>query len=102
MKKRHASSLIASLAALLPAQAMAAGTGMPWESPLDQLLNSITGPWLKFGTVAAIVMVGLFLAFSETGGVFRRAMFVVFGLSLACAATSWGLTFFGFAGGLLV
>jgi len=87
---------------MFPIPVLAAGTGMPWESPLNQLLNSITGPWLKFGTVAAIVMVGLFLAFSETGGIFRRAMFVVLGLSLACAATSWGLTFFGFAGGLLV
>jgi type IV secretion system protein VirB2 len=101
MKKRCKATII-QLSALFPAQAMAAGTGMPWEQPMDQILTSITGPWLRFGTVAAIVMVGLFLAFSETGGVFRRALFVVLGLSLACAATSWGLTFFGFSGGLLI
>ena len=100
--KKQPQSLIIPLIALLPARAFAAGTGMPWEQPMDQILTSITGPWLRFGTVAAIVMVGLFLAFSETGGVFRRALFVVLGLSLACAATSWGLTFFGFSGGLLI
>lgn len=99
MKKRH---LVIGLSALIPARAFGAGTGMPWEQPMDQILTSITGPWLRFGTVAAIVMVGLFLAFSETGGVFRRALFVVLGLSLACAATSWGLSFFGFSGGLLI
>jgi len=101
MKNRHKSFFI-QLSALFPATALAAGTGMPWEQPMDQILTSITGPWLRFGTVAAIVMVGLFLAFSETGGVFRRALFVVLGLSLACAATSWGLSFFGFSGGLLI
>jgi len=99
MKKRH---LVIGLSALIPVRAFGAGTGMPWEQPMDQILTSITGPWLRFGTVAAIVMVGLFLAFSETGGVFRRALFVVLGLSLACAATSWGLSFFGFSGGLLI
>lgn len=100
--KKQPKSLIVPLSALFPARAFAAGTGMPWEQPMDQILTSITGPWLRFGTVAAIVMVGLFLAFSETGGVFRRALFVVLGLSLACAATSWGLTFFGFSGGFLI
>jgi type IV secretion system protein VirB2 len=78
----------------------AAGSGMPWEGPLDQILTSLTGPWLKFGSVAAIIAVGLMLAFGETGGIMKRALQMVLGLSIACAATGWGLSFFGFSGSM--
>ena len=85
----------------LPKLALAAGTGMPWEGPMDQILNSVTGPWLRFGSVIAIIVTGLTLAFGETAGIARKAIMVVLGLSVACAATGWGLSFFGFAGGLV-
>ena len=85
---------------LIPSMLLAAGSGMPWEGPLDQILNSLTGPWLKFGSVAAIMAVGFMLAFGETGGILKRALQAVLGLSVACAATGWGLSFFGFSGGL--
>jgi len=85
----------------LPMYAFAQKTGgMPWEGPMNQILNSITGPWLKFGCVAAIIMTGVSLAFGEVGGILRRAMMVVLGLSVACASTSWALEFLGFAGGI--
>ena len=84
----------------IPNTAFAAGTGMPWEGPMDQILNSVTGPWLRFGAVIAIIITGLALAFGETGGIARKAIMVVLGLSVACAATGWGLSFFGFSGGL--
>lgn len=86
---------------LLPKFALAAGTGMPWEGPMDQILNSVTGPWLRFGSVIAIIVTGLTLAFGETAGIARKAIMVVLGLSVACAATGWGLSFFGFSGGLV-
>jgi len=79
-----------------------AGTGMPWENPMDQILNSITGPWLRFGAVASIVLCGLSLAFGESGGFFKKLIGIVFGLSIACASTSWGLSFIGFSGGALI
>lgn len=83
-----------------PSMLFAAGSGMPWEGPLEQILNSLTGPWLRFGSVAAIISIGLMLAFGETGGILKRALQAVLGLSVACAATGWGLSFFGFNGGL--
>jgi type IV secretion system protein VirB2 len=83
-----------------PSMLLAAGSGMPWEGPLDQILNSLTGPWLRFGSVAAIMAVGFMLAFGETGGILKRSLQAVLGLSVACAATGWGLSFFGFSGGL--
>jgi type IV secretory pathway VirB2 component (pilin) len=87
---------------LFPGIALAAGTGMPWEGPLSQIMNSISGPWLRFGSVVAIIGTGLTLAFGETGGILKKGIMVVLGLSVACAATSWGLSFFGFSGGLCV
>ena len=86
----------------VPAIALAAGSGMPWEGPLSQIMNSVSGPWLRFGSVVAIIGTGLTLAFGETGGILKKGIMVVLGLSVACAATSWGLSFFGFSGGLCV
>lgn len=89
-----------ALAAALPAQA--AGTGMPWEGPLDQILNSIEGPVARIVAVIIITMTGLTLAFGETSGGFRKLIQIVFGLSIAFAATSFFLTFFSFGGGALI
>ena len=85
---------------LLPQTAFAAGTDMPWEGPLEQIVDSITGPVAQALGVLAIVSLGFGFAFSEGGSVLRRVLGVVLGLSLAFAAATFGLSFFGFAGGL--
>jgi type IV secretory pathway VirB2 component (pilin) len=82
--------------------AFAAGTNMPWEQPLQQILDSIQGPVAKIIAVIVIIMTGLTLAFGETSGGFRRLIQIVFGLSIAFAASSFFLTFFSFGGGALV
>jgi hypothetical protein len=41
-------------------------------------------------------------AFGETSGGFRKLIQIVFGLSIAFAATSFFLTFFSFGGGALI
>jgi len=84
---------------VLPEYSMATCNNLPWEPIMDQILNSLTGPWLKFGCVASIVITGVSLAFGETGGILKRAMMIVLGLSVACASTSWALDFLGFGGG---
>ncbi len=87
---------------LLVGDARAAGSGMPWEAPLQKILDSIQGPVAKIMAVIAIIVTGLSLAFGDASGGFRRLVQVVFGLSIAFAATSFFLTFFAFAGGALV
>lgn len=82
--------------------AFAAGSGMPWEAPLTQILESIEGPVARIVAVIIIVITGLSLAFGETSGGFRRLVQIVFGLSIAFAATSFFLSFFSFAGGAIV
>jgi type IV secretion system protein VirB2 len=82
--------------------AHAAGSNMPWEQPLNQILQSVEGPVAKIMAVIVIVVTGLTLAFGDTSGGFRRLIQIVFGLSIAFAASSFFLTFFSFGGGALV
>ena len=65
-----------AISILLAAPADAAGTNMPWEQPLNQILDSIQGPVAKVMSVIVIILTGLALAFGETSGGFRRLPFV--------------------------
>jgi len=95
--------LIAATGALLiPVATQAAGSGMPWEEPLQQVLESVQGPVAKIVAVLIIISTGLALAFGETSGGFRKLIQIVFGLSIAFAASSFFLSFFSFGGGALV
>jgi type IV secretion system protein VirB2 len=89
-------------ASVLTTPAMAAGSNMPWEQPLQQILQSIEGPVSKIIAVIIIIVTGLTLAFGDTAGGFRRLIQIVFGLSIAFAASSFFLSFFSFGGGALV
>ncbi len=93
---------LAGLAVGVPVDALAAGSGMPWEAPLEQILDSLTGPVARTIAVLAIVFAGLGMAFSEGGGNMRRVLMLVLGISIAFAASTFFLAFFGFAGGLTV
>lgn len=94
--------LTTSLALLVSAQAQAAGSGMPWEEPLQQVLESVQGPVAKIVAVLVIITTGLGLAFGETSGGFRKLIQIVFGLSIAFAASSFFLSFCSFGGGALI
>ena len=91
-----------AITTLMCTPAMAAGSGMPWEAPLQRILESIEGPVAKVIAVVIIIVTGLSLAFGDMGGGLRRLLQIVFGLSIAFAATSFFLTFFSFAGGALI
>jgi type IV secretion system protein TrbC len=82
--------------------AYAAGSNMPWEQPLNQILQSVEGPVAKILAVIIIIVTGLTLAFCDTSGGFRRLIQIVFGLSIAFAASSFFLAFFSFGGGVLI
>ena len=87
---------------VFPAAALAAGTNMPWEQPLQQILDSVQGPVAKIVAVIVIIVTGLTWAFGETAGGFRKMIQIVFGLSIAFAASSFFLSFFSFGGGALL
>ncbi|WP_289239177.1 TrbC/VirB2 family protein [Pseudomonas sp. FEMGT703P] len=82
--------------------ARAAGSSMPWEGPLESILESIQGPVARIVAVIIIIATGLALAFGDTSGGFRKLIQIVFGLSIAFAASSFFLSFFSFSGGAVV
>ncbi|SDA68819.1 type IV secretion system protein VirB2 [Pseudomonas sp. NFPP33] len=81
---------------------LAAGSGMPWEGPLQSILDSVQGPVARIIAVIIIITTGLTLAFGDTSGGFRKLIQIVFGLSIAFAASSFFLSFFSFAGGAVI
>ena len=93
---------VPTLILVMAAPAYASGSSMPWEQPLQQILQSIEGPVAKIMAVIIIIVTGLTLAFGDTSGGFRRLIQIVFGLSIAFAASSFFLSFFSFGGGALV
>ena len=102
MRKAPIAVVVGSGLWLWAGPALAAGSNMPWEQPLQQVLDSIQGPVARIIAVIIITMTGLSLAFGETAGGFRHLLQIVFGLTIAFAATSFFLAFFAFGGGALV
>ena len=94
--------LFAATFLALAAPAYAAGSGMPWEGPLEQIVDSITGPVARAAAVIAIVIAGVTIIFSEGGGGVRKLAFVGLGIAIMFAAVSFFLDFFGFAGGAVI
>lgn len=99
---RKALPWLLMLMCLVATAAHAAGSNMPWEAPLQSILDSIQGPVAKIIAVIIIIVTGLTLAFGDTSGGFRRLIQIVFGLSIAFAASSFFLSFFSFSGGAVV
>ena len=81
-------------------RALAAGAGMPWEGPIMQIVSSLTGPVAKGIGIVAIAGSGFGLAMSESGHGVRKIIGLVLGLSILFTAATWGVSFFGFSGGL--
>ena len=96
-----AATILTTSIMLTPA-AHASGSSMPWEQPLEKILQSVEGPVAKIVAVIIIIVTGLTLAFGDSSGGFRRLIQIVFGLSIAFAASSFFLSFFSFGGGALI
>jgi len=102
MRKYLPALLAVAVAFVWTSFAHAAGSSMPWEAPLQAILQSIEGPVARIVAVIIITLTGLTLAFGDSSGGFRRLVQIVFGLSIAFAATSFFLSFFSFGGGAVI
>jgi type IV secretory pathway VirB2 component (pilin) len=78
----------------------AAGSGMPWEGPIQKILDSITGPVAKAIGILAIVATGIGFGIAEEGNWLKKGLAICFGLSIAFSATTFFLPMFGFSGGI--
>ncbi|MEO6012133.1 MAG: TrbC/VirB2 family protein [Devosia sp.] len=74
---------------LLAGPVLAAGTGgLPWEGPLQQIQQSITGPVAGFIALAAVAVAGGMLIFGgELNDFARRLMYVVLVAGILLGAT---------------
>ena len=59
LRRRLASISTPAAVALVTGPAYAAGSNMPWEQPLNQILQSIEGPVAKVLSVIVIIITGL-------------------------------------------
>ncbi|HTR89002.1 MAG TPA: TrbC/VirB2 family protein [Solirubrobacteraceae bacterium] len=80
-----------------PAGAATSGPAMPWDTPLQTILNSMSGTVAHILITAAVITTGLVFAFTEHGAGARRLFGVAFGGALALAALSF-MTAVGWAG----
>jgi type IV secretory pathway VirB2 component (pilin) len=75
------------------------GTAMPWETPLQTVQESLSGPVAKAVGIIAIVVTALGFAFSEGGSALRKGIGIVFGLAVAFTATTFISSFFSITSG---
>ena len=81
------SAAVLCIALASPALASSGG-GLPWEGPLQQIQESITGPVAGFIALAAVAVAGGMLIFGgELNDFARRLMYVVLVAGILLGAT---------------
>ena len=79
------------------AYATPSGPSMPWDAPLQVLLDNLQGTVARILVTVAVVITGLLFAFGESGGAFRRIFGIAFGAAIALSAVTV-LSSLGFVG----
>ncbi|MCC6912287.1 MAG: TrbC/VirB2 family protein [Rhodospirillaceae bacterium] len=102
MERFRFSAAVFLIVLMASAEAFAAGSNMPWEQPMQAVLDSVQGPIVRTGVVIAIILAGLSLAFGEMSSGWRRGIQIIFGAAIAFTASSFFLSFFSFGGGALL
>lgn len=78
----------AAIAAVSPAFASSGGS-LPWEGPLEQIQESITGPVAGYIALAAVAIAGGMLIFGgELNDFARRLVFIVLVAGILLGATT--------------
>ena len=88
---------VAVLVAPEIAHATPSGPSMPWDAPLQTLLDNLQGTVARILVTVAVVITGLLFAFGESGGAFRRVFGIAFGAAIALGAVTV-LSSLGFVG----
>lgn len=97
---RVAASIVVVVAAEL---ALAGTTGLPWETPLQTLQQSLTGPVAMVIAILAMAVAGAGLVFGgEMGDFTRRIMMVVLGISVLLLGAQLITVLFSGTGGATV
>ena len=78
----------AALLALASSRAFATGPAMPWDGPLDNLLQNLSGPTARALVLVAIVATGLLWAFTRNEEGLKRLGQIAFGAAIAMGAVT--------------
>jgi len=79
---------LAICALVSPAMTSSGGGGLPWEAPLEQIQQSITGPVAGYIALAAVAIAGGMLIFGgELNDFARRLVYVVLVAGILLGAT---------------
>lgn len=79
--------LLCCLAYALIAEPVPAYASLPWEEPLTELKESITGTVAKAICAIVVCVTGVMIGMGEGGAAGRIALRLVFGLALAVGFT---------------
>jgi type IV secretion system protein VirB2 len=84
------------------AQANTTGGGMPWDTPLTNLQNDLTGPVATAVGVIAFFGAGamLVLGGEEMNGIVKKALYIVLGVAMVVLGDK-ALTYLGLTGSLV-
>jgi type IV secretion system protein TrbC len=81
-------SFILSIFAIIAPASASSGGSLPWEKPLQQIQESITGPVAGFIALAAVAIAGAMLIFGgELNDFARRLIYVVLVAGILLGAT---------------
>lgn len=68
---------------------------MPWDTPLQNLLDNITGPTAGVIVILAVAAFCISLMFGAGFGLIQWALGIIMGCSILVAASTFILPFFG-------
>jgi type IV secretion system protein TrbC len=94
---RYASGAVFMVAIVTSSASASAGSAMPWDTPLQNLLSNLSGPTAQALVLIAIVACGLLWAFTRNEEGLKRLGQVAFGGAIAMGAVAL-LASLGFAG----
>ncbi len=92
--KKALTIAVALLAALAWPPTLLAAVS-PWETAVNALVTSITGPIARGLSLVAIVVGGITFAFDEGGGSKRMLAGIIFGVGMAIGAANFMIWLFG-------
>lgn len=76
--------------------------GMPWETPMEKIKTSLTGPIAMAISLLGVVVAGVALIFGgEMGDFTRRVIMLVFVIALILSASSFLTALFGTTSAIL-
>ncbi|WP_448343679.1 TrbC/VirB2 family protein [Desulfovibrio piger] len=105
LRKKYSLFFIALVAVVVafPEMVLASGGITEFSSPLEKVVNTITGPAGKYISIVAMAICGLIFIMNkdDISGGFKLLLSVVFGISFIAFAGSMVNSIFSFSGAIL-